>query len=191
MRFFHRLSPTVNVEPLRKQIADHPELWNQHTLRTTHVNTAHRDVDDIWLRYNDWANFDPEHPQDFGKEHETVNYPAWHVLTEAHPIAFALMPIVKAVRFGGALITRVRPHGTIKGHTDAGWHVDYYNRKVYVTLEGDNEQFFWAKQIGEPREVISPKPGDVYHFDNRVPHGVDNHSDAERMTLILCYRADE
>jgi mannose-6-phosphate isomerase-like protein (cupin superfamily) len=92
---------------------------------------------------------------------------------------------------GGVLITRVPPHSSIAPHADAGWHVAHYNRKVYVTIEGNGEQFFWAKEHGSPREVISPVPGDAYHFDNRVVHGVDNHSDSDRMTLIICYRGDD
>lgn len=191
MNHFHLIAKNLPVDELRMQIARQPWLWDQHTMRKTLPGTPHRDMSDIWLRYNAWENFKPEDPCAFGEPHESVWYPAFYALPAVRPLIFDLMAHVQGERLGGVLITKVPPGGKIDAHVDGGWHVDYYSSKYYIQIEGAEGQQFWAEPAQGKRETISPMPGDLWKFDNRVLHGVDNRSNSDRMTLIVCIKRDE
>jgi hypothetical protein len=46
-------------------------------MRTTAYETPHLAVSDIWVRYNDWSNFNGD-IQAFNAEHESSWYPVIH-----------------------------------------------------------------------------------------------------------------
>lgn len=184
VKHFHLIVQNLDVSALRLQIKRQPWLWDRNDMRKTWNGTPHRQMSDIWLRYNAWANFNPEHPEHFGNEHDSVYYPAWDALPAARPIVFELMAHLQGERLGGILITRIPPGGVIEPHTDAGWHVSYYD-KYYVQLDSEAGAEFWCED-----EVFVPKRGDVYFLDNTKLHGVCNNSTEDRMTLIVCVRSD-
>ena len=184
MKNFHQIAQGLDVSALRLQIARQPWLWDRNDMRKTWAGTPHRQMSDIWLRYNAWENFRPDEPAAFGGEHDSVWYPASDALPAAKPIIHGLMTQVHGERLGGVLITRIPPGGVIEAHTDVGWHPEYYD-KFYVQLESGDGADFWCGD-----ESITPKRGDVYFFDNSKIHGVRNNSTEDRMTLIVCIRCD-
>lgn len=188
MKRFKLLAQGVNVDPILAEIDAQPELWNQHDMRTTLTGTAHADVDDIWLRYNAWKNFNPEHPEKFGNRHVPVWYPAAQTLPAIKPHLHAMMAAYQGEMLGGVLITRVPPGKQILPHADRGWHVEYYD-KFYLSLRNAPGSHFICEHEGE-KETINPRPGELYRFDNRVKHWVVNESDEDRITLIVCIRTD-
>ncbi len=104
MRNFQCLAANVDTIPLLNAIMRDPALWNQNTLRTTHPETAHAQVDDIWLRFNETD--DPEAVVD---DKDCVNYPAWWSLPQARDLIFDLMRRVEgAARAGTRDSTRSR-----------------------------------------------------------------------------------
>jgi hypothetical protein len=176
-----------NVGPLVDQI-DRSSLWNANGWRKT--LSAHRQMDDIWVRYNDVAPFVARGDfAGFNDKHVPIWYPAWSVLTELRPIVFDLMALVDGEMIGGVLITRVPSGGGIDRHVDAGWHVDYFD-KFYVCLRGAEGATFSCEHDGAV-ENLTPRPGEVHRFDNRKPHWVENHSGQDRMTLIVCIRTEK
>lgn len=175
----------VDVLPLVKTLESHPELWNRHTRRKLGDGSPHREMSDIWIRYNDatqcertgdWSNFN--------HAHDSVWYPAYRALPELEPLIFDLMRKVHGERLGGVLITRIPAGGGIAPHIDRGWHVDYYD-KYYISLKSEPGANFHCGP-----HFINPRPGDIYRFDNRVEHWVENASANDRMTLIVCIRSD-
>lgn len=176
MRNFQQLAANINVNPLLHKIQLHPELWNQNTLRTTHPLSPHQQVDDILLRFQE--------AQDASviDEHETVWYPAWSVLTEAHEIVFNLCRVVKAERIGRILISRMAPGKEIAPHVDGGSCSDYYTR-YQLPLQSLPGVIF---ECGE--EKVQMRSGDVWHFDNKNTHSVVNHSADDRIALIVDLR---
>lgn len=186
MRNFQQLAANTNVNPLLHQIQRHPELWNQNTLRTTHPQSPHQQVDDILLRFQ---KIDSAHEDDLIRngigiidEHETVWYPAWSVLTEAHDIVFNLCRIVKAERIGRILISRMAPGKEIAPHVDGGSCAAYYTR-YQLPLQSLPGVIF---KCGE--EQVQMRGGDVWHFDNGTIHSVVNHSADDRIALIVDLR---
>lgn len=171
----------MNVTPLITALTRQPWLWNQHTFRTENPASPHRAVDDIWLRYNDYAN---RNKTDFHGPHESLWYPAYYALPQVRDLVFPLMAAVEGERLGGVLITRIPAGCRVEPHVDGGWHASYYD-KYAIQLMGNERQAFQFEG-----QSLSAKPGDVYWLDNSKTHWVTNDSDEDRMTLIVCIRSD-
>ena len=180
MPHFYPLVFGLTVAPLLAAIQAQPELFNQHAQRTSAADSPHRGVSDIWVRYNDPAKFGPH----FNDEHDAVWYPAWYALPELKPLVFGLMEYVQGTRLGGILITKLPPGGVVKTHVDSGWHAGYYE-KFTIALQNRPGAVFRF-----PDADLLASSGDCYWFDNSVPHGVMNHSDQDRLALIVCIKTD-
>lgn len=170
-----------SVAAAQAQLEAHPEVWNQHTWRTEHPNSPHREVDDIWVRYNDLTNFDPD-PAVFNGPHDPVWYPVIHKLPAIRELAMRAMVDFGYAVLGGVLITRIPPGKQVYPHSDHGWHARRYE-KLCVQIKGDQRQAFHFNDVS-----LSANDGDVYWFDNSFVHWVTNDSDRERISMIVCVR---
>lgn len=179
MRNFHRLAVGLDIIPLMDAIQRHEGLWNQHTLRTTHPMTPHKQVDDIWIRFNDLDEFlrtgDASSVVD---QHESIWYEAANVLP-VRPFVFDLMRRVEAERLGRVLITRLSPGGHIEPHVDSGDHAAYYDR-YHFCLKGLPGSLF---RCGN--EEVQMQTGEVWWFQNSVEHEVLNNSTDDRIHMIV------
>lgn len=177
----YKMSQGFPVSDALEQINAHPELWNLIQFRRVKDGTPHKVVDDIWVRYNAWRNFDGDHAK-FNSEHDSSWYPAADDLPAIKDLAFGVMSMVRGERLGAVLITRVPPGGMVEPHIDGGWHAGYYE-KFAIQLKGNDRQAFCF----EEKKLVT-HPGDLYWFRNDIPHWVTNDSDEERITLIICIR---
>lgn len=180
MKHLKHLVREVNVAPAVAQLDAHPELWDQFNLRTASYVSPHNKLSDIWVRYRDIAEFDPENPAAFNDPHESRWYPAWQVLTELQPLIFDTMRFVHGEKLGGVLITKIPPGATCEPHIDRGWHAEYHE-KFAISLKAAPKQAFCFED-GQ----YESKPGDLWTFNNSFKHWVTNDSDTERITLIIC-----
>lgn len=183
MRFFQKLPLRYDPMWVNTQLENNPQLWNAVTLRKDAPGSPHARMSDIWVRFNDPALMGTE--CDFvGRTvpHIPVWYPAWAALPGLRPIVFGLMAAVEGEMLGGVLITRIPPGAGIDPHEDHGWHVDFYD-KFYIHLQAPVGASF---HCGDER--IDPEEGEVYRFDNRRLHWVDNAGATDRVTLIVCIR---
>lgn len=187
MRHFTKLYDGVDVQPLLSQLESHPELWDQHTMRKLTEGSPHSRMSDIWVRYNSYDRYDPNNRAKFNEEHVSVWYPAWKKLPALRPIIFDLMAFVQGEWLGAVLITKIAPGEGIDLHKDAGWHVAQ-TEKFYLSLKSSPDSEFICHE-GE-REILSPKPGEMWLFDNRKLHSVENNSTEDRITLIVCIRTE-
>lgn len=178
MKHFLKIADGVDVLPLLMALKAKPELWDQNTLRTTHPQTPHKQVSDIWLRFNDLQHG----AEGVIDEHESVNYPAFQALPQARPLIFGLMSRIEGERLGRCLITRLPPGGRIDPHEDGGSHAAYYER-FHIVLQSLPGNLF---RCGD--ETIHMRPGEVWWFDNAVEHEVVNNSADERIHLIVDIR---
>lgn len=197
MKNFQCLGTGVDVAPLLNAVLRN-DLWNKNLLRTTHPDSPHKQVDDIWLRFNVIPSDNP-----FGTDHayekflgkpiehdlssvtddkESINYPAWFALPEAQNIALNLMRQVRGERLGRVLITRLSPGKTISPHVDGGAPAEYYSR-YHVSLQGLPGQMF---HCGDETVVI--RTGEVWWFNNLQTHAIENNSTDDRITLIIDVR---
>lgn len=177
---------TVDVSALMEQITANPSLWDRYTMRTALLeDSPHREVSDIWLRYRDWSEFDHDNPQAFSDQHISQFYAAYYELPAVKAIIDAVMNTMPAhAKLGGCLITKIPAGNRVYPHSDAGaWHSEYYNRKVLVLLQSAPGQTF-----NFDNESHEGEAGEVFYFDNQVTHSVTNHSDCDRISLILAIR---
>lgn len=177
----HYIASDLPIDGLLHELASSPQVWDEHTSRTAPENSPHHGLSDIWVRYNDWANFTGD-SRAFNEEHDAVWLPPSQVLPSAKKLAKLVMAIVGGDRLGMVLITRIPPRGKVAPHIDSGWHAGYYD-KYAVQIKGNADQAFHFEG-----ESLSSEPGDLYTFDNAKLHWVTNDSDEERITCIICIR---
>lgn len=180
MKNFLKIAEGLDVMPLLLSIQRQPDLWDRHKERKEVEGGPHSGMSDIWIRYNDISKCNDL--SKFNDPHDPRWYSAYYQLPELRTIIFGLMSRVEGERLGGVLITKIPKGGRIEPHKDDGWHVQYYD-KFYVSLQSKEGANFHCED-----EVINPKQGDVYWFDNRREHWVENNSDDDRITLIVCIR---
>lgn len=181
MRNFLKIAEGVDVTPLLHAITHKTHLWNENDLRTTHPQSPHKEVDDIWLRFNEV----PKDPTQVIDDKETIVYPAWYALPQAHSIVFDLLRRVEGSRLGRILITRLKPGGMIPAHIDQGAPAEYYER-YHVTLQNNPGSIF---KCGN--EAVCMRPSEVWWFNNQLEHAVINNSIDDRITMIVDIRCDK
>jgi hypothetical protein len=175
----------VDVLPLRLQLGLHPELWDQHTGRTERADSPHAGVSDCWLR---WRPLETLRSAENYNEpfSELAWYPAVHALPAARPILMDIMQRVGGTALGGCIITRIKPGGQVKMHSDAAsWHAQNYHLKVYVVVTTNDKVTNCCNG-----ETYVPSIGECFSFDNRLPHAVFNEGDDDRWTLMAAIRTE-
>lgn len=184
MRHFLKVFDGIDTFPALLQLHEHPELWDEFTPRTCFEESPHYGLSDVWLRYRDRAELSTG--ESYVEPHFPVWWPAWHVLTEMHPIVFAVAARCKATQIGGCFVTRIPPGGQVKPHDDAvSWHARFHPCKVYIPLATNGR----CINRCEDEEAVFGV-GQAWIFNNLVTHSVENNGDTERVTLIVCMRRD-
>lgn len=184
MKNFHKISENEPILPLLAAVMRQPELWGQNLLRTTFDNSPHREVSDIWLRFNDIEKYNDENRYNgVMDDHESIDYPAFASLPQARSLIFNLMRFVEGKRLGRVLITRLEPGKKVYSHIDSGSHAEYYDR-YHIVLKNSEGSIFRAGD-----ETICMRPGDIYWFDNSVEHEVINNSYDDRIVMIVDIRS--
>lgn len=180
MNNFQLLATNVDVIPLLNAVLRDRALWNQNTLRTEHPNTAHAEVDDIWLRFNE-----VDVVEDVVDDTECVNYPAWWSLPQARDLIFNLMRRVEGERLGRVLITRLAPGCKITPHVDGGAPATYYER-FHIVLNSAPGCLFRAGN-----ETVHMATGQVWWLDNTQEHEVINNGADDRIHMIVDIRTSK
>jgi hypothetical protein len=175
----------IDTSGLLKQVQDNPHLWNRYDMRTRMFeNSPHREVDDIWLRYRGFDEFDPDDPQAFAGPHISQWYGAYYELRDAETVIDSVMAGFPGAELGGVLITKIAPGKQVYRHTDAGyWHSEHYATKILILLQSAEGQLFNFDD-----KSYSGNAGDVFTFNNLIPHSVTNESEIDRISLILAIR---
>lgn len=179
MKNFQKLADNVNILPLMHELTLHPDLWNENTLRTSHAESAHREVSDIWVWFN---SIDPDDLKKAVDDKEAIPYRAWRELPSVRPIVFALMNQVAGVRLGRVLITKLPPGKTITWHKDGGAPAEYYSR-YQVALQSLPGALFHIED-----ETVCFRSGEVWFINNKANHSVVNNSKDDRIVLIVDIR---
>ena len=178
---FAKMPFSVDVSGLKSAVLLHPELFDAHPERRVAYGSPHNGMSDIWVRYNSPY----KKGLHFNDEHVAQWYPSVEFIPEVLPVVFDIFQRVGGEVLGGVLITKLPPNGTIEKHVDAGWHAGFYD-KFYVPIQNAEGSLFCFDDGN-----IEAVEGDVYQFDNSVPHWVENNSDQDRISMIVCIRTLE
>lgn len=186
IRILHR---GANVAPLIQQLDAAPDLWDQNVFRTERVGDAayagpHEKISDIIVRFNDWKHWTGDRAA-FNGPHESVWWGAYDKLPYIQPLVFDLMRLFFAEQLGMVLITRIPPRCQVAKHVDKGWHAEHYLKFGVQIKSAPGQRFCYEGYSLETR------PGDVFAFDNSKVHWVENPTDQERITLIICLRLQQ
>lgn len=182
---YEQLDLIVDPLPLQSALKVNSHLFGEYPYRGDSPTSPHREMRDIWLRYNDIIPYlESGELATFADEHDSVWYPAYNELPEAKDIIFKVMAAVYGERLGGVLITKLPPGGKIYAHADSGWHAEYYD-KYYVPIENHKGSVF-----GFVKGNIEAELGEVYLFNNSFLHWVNNDTDHDRIAMIICIKGD-
>ena len=179
MQYFLRLADNVDTVPVMRELVTQPELWNQNTLRTQHPDTAHADVSDIWL----WFNEVPTDPEAVVNDIQTIAYPAWGQLPSLRRLVLDLMHRVNGVQLGRCIVTKLPPGGVITPHVDGDAPAEFYTR-YQIALQSLPGALFHSGD-----ETANFYTGEVWWVNNRVKHSVVNNSADDRIVCIVDIRS--
>ncbi len=178
----------MNVVPLQVALMRLPSLFGKYNDRRE-GESPHRESEDVWVRYNKREAVEScnipltaDHPAN--NIHRPVWYPAYYQLPQIRPLVFDLMSLVEGEELGTVLLVKLAAGKTIYTHCDGGWSAGYYE-KYFVPVQvvaGNVFQF--------PDGSFEPQIGDVYWFDNSVPHSYTNHSNQDTVMMIVTIRSD-
>jgi hypothetical protein len=192
MRNFLKIAEGIEVNSLLHVLACNEKLWNQYTVRTAHPRSAHRVVDDILLRYSPFNTGD-DFIEKVCSEIHVVTYPAWYKLPHFHPIIFGLLAKVYGVHLGRVMISRMAPGVEIPEHSDRITEAEtlfptkippaVYYQRYQLALQSEPGTVF---SCGD--ESVHMKPGEIWWFNNNLPHSVQNGSGNDRISLICDIR---
>lgn len=172
------LPQTYSVSESVAQIEATPSAWNRHSDRLFKAG-PHREVDDIWVRFNPIRNMGVGF---FTEPHDSEWYEVADDLPAVRKLAEQVYTDAGGSVLGGVLVTRVPAGKKVYPHIDNGWHARQYE-KFAVQIKGNEQQSFNFED-----SALSPLPGQSYTFDNSKLHWVNNDSDEDRITLIVCVR---
>ena len=176
----------LNVTPLNLAIIRRPELWKEDTYLRDYPQGPFKEIESIMLRFPVKSVFETEeelkkHASAYD-QHESIDYPAYAILTEARPIVMGLMAQVGGERLGRVMINKIAPGGKIFPHADTPSHAEYYDRFHVVLQSAPGVDF----RTGD--EHIYMGVGEVWWFDNSKEHEVINNSGVDRIHMIIDIR---
>lgn len=189
MRNFLLLASGVDVTPLLLAIKRRPELWKEDTYLRDYPQGPFKQIESIMLRFPVKGVYETEaelkNHQSTYDQHESIDYPAYAVLTEARSIIMALMTRVGGERLGRVMINKIAPGGVIYPHVDTKDHTDYYSR-FHVVLQSQPGVMFRA---GDERVTMAN--GEAWWFDNSQQHEVINNSADDRIHMVIDIRTSK
>lgn len=178
-QYMGKINPDTLIA-INHQIFQNPDLWDENTLRTKHPGTAHSEVSDIWL----WFNQLPKE----GETKKVINdkvvvpYRGWDVLTALRNPIFGLMHQVQAVRLGRVIVTKLPAGKQIDPHTDGGAPATFFKR-YQIAIQCLPGNIFQIEN-----EQVGFESGDVWAINNRAEHSVVNNSQDDRIVCIVDLR---
>lgn len=171
---FRTVASQIDVSKLVSQLDSKPALFNAVTDRQDYEGSAHKDTRAIFLRWCKGLSLVSAFT-----EIPAFNFPAMGELTEAHELINKITSEVGARELGRILIVSLRPGGVITPHADEGAYADHYER-FHIVLKSEPGNIFYCGD-----ESVEMKTGELWWFNHKENHRVVNHSNAERIHMIV------
>ncbi len=178
MQHFERVAEGIDTGPFTEEIAANSELWSVDTSRQEKITTQ-RETETITLRsHAPQASLDSR-----VRRAKPIRYRGQPSTMSSHfPLASAFVDqLVRSMdgAMGRAVMTKLRPHGTIFPHTDDGLYWLLRDRYHLVLKSAAGSHF---KAGGEE---VRMREGELWWFDPTVPHEAFNESDEDRIHVIV------
>lgn len=173
-RNFSQVLRGLDVSMARAELARHPLLWEQFTVRQTYPGSAHHDTQCIVLR-----GPDPRSDVDVFDDLVSLAWPALDDLPHAVNLVLQLMARSHTRPVGRVMLARLRPGGAIDPHVDEGDYAANTSRYHIPIESGEGDAF----TCGD--ETVTMLPGSCWWFNHRVRHHVRNNTPNWRTHLIV------
>jgi hypothetical protein len=177
MRHFKLLESGIDVAPILRELADHPELWGQNTGRQNSVDVQRETQAVAICSHTDQRTFLE------ARQQSPVSYVGRPTPT-AQLLPNALEFVQRQLRqlhgrSGRAVIVRLKPHGHVYEHIDGGLYYDlrYRCHLILHSVAGS--------RLRAGNEEVRMREGEFWWFDNQQPHDAVNESDEDRIHLIM------
>ncbi len=178
--------PSVDPTKLLISIKSKPDLWKEDTYLRDYPQGPFGEIESIMLRFPEKRVFEQEEEveaykrgEHFYDQHESIDYPAYAILSEARQMIMGLMAYVQGERLGRVMINKIAPGGKIFPHADTPEHTNYYTR-FHIVLQSAPGCFIRAEN-----EQLEMRGGDVFWFNNKLEHEVINNSNVDRISMVI------
>jgi hypothetical protein len=186
LKNFQLIALNMDITPLLLSVKRRPDLWREDTYLRDYPQGPFGQVETIMLRFPEKRVFeleaDLERYKGSVEQHFCIDYPAYKILTDARPLVMWLAARVGAEQIGRCFINKVGPGGRIFPHIDTPAHTAFYSR-FHIVLESNDDALFRAGD-----EMINMRAGEVYWFDNKQEHEVNNNGTTDRIHLVCDMR---
>jgi hypothetical protein len=175
LQHFRRLSTEIDITPFLDEIRQHQHDWLRDTSRQDKIKVQ-RETNTIYLR----SAVKPFPPGIISSN--DVHDSQYTKLSSHFPkIVDWLKTIARSMdaTLGRATLVRLAPNGRVYRHID---HGDYYQRRdrYHLVLHSPS-----GSLLGCDDEWVRMQPGELWWFNNKLPHEAINESDDWRIHLIF------
>jgi Aspartyl/Asparaginyl beta-hydroxylase len=155
------------------------------SLKEGDLGYSHKDTNVILCRYAPMA---PDIATNAEEQKKTknnlfaVDYEARAAFADVlDPLIYRLLWLLKGTHLGGIGIIRLPAGKKIEKHYDLGLSAQFYER-FHITINGPEECQFICGE-GDNEERVAMRDGEVWWFDARELHSVENHSSKDRVSI--------
>jgi hypothetical protein len=168
---FKLLKSNLSIDEIRAEL-EAPDFWIDMDGRPNRPMT-HANTDRIQLRSNKRIPGKSYHDI-----HETVDLPAWRVLTHTREFVMAFLQEVGG-ELGHVRVTNLSPFANIPAHIDVGEYCAVRNR-FHLVINSEQGTEFTAGD-----ETVTMHENELWWFDNKKMHSVKNLGATPRTHLVF------
>lgn len=175
---FKKLWAGIEVNQMVAALYEHVDIWDQIKARQETPGSPHSETKTIFLRWSKDQSVEAAF-----HAIEAVDYPALAVFPEAVDLINKFCSVLTPTKLGRVIITQLKPFGVISPHSDEGEYPDHYQRFHIPISIGGGSCFY-----GEGNDVLEKakmKTGELWWFDNKRVHWVENMCDTPRVHMIF------
>ena len=166
----------IDVSPLVRLLENKPYLWDLETARQDYPGSAHHDTKCLIFRG----------PREFTMESWMGSHIAEWSLVTSGPSHAALSEVTRPVHdilntkeVGYIMAVSLKAGGHVDLHIDEGVYAEYYDRYHLVLKSEEGNRFY------NEDESVWMQEGELWRFDHRSVHYVENNSASDRWHLII------
>lgn len=174
MKQFKMLASGADPAPALAELERYASLWDLNTERESYPGTAHKDSQTLYLRAPQIISADS-----MFYSLEVQDTPALFSLAACGRLLYSTASVVGADQLGRVALVKLAPGGKVEEHVDQGLYADYYTR-FHLPLLSDSRCRFYCGD-----ESVWMEPGQLWWFNHRELHHVENNSDQPRIHLIV------
>lgn len=173
---FQKVTDGLDVVPLVMKIHEQPHLWDEIRFRQEAPGSAHHDTEAIFLRWCPNLSLEAVF-----KQIEAMDFPAApRLMPAAGQLVQSVIDAIGDVEeIGRIMVVSLHVNGAIDKHVDEGAYADHYDR-FHVALSSYPGNMFY---VGD--QQFEAKEGELWWFNHKLPHYVENKSIYDRWHLIL------